>query len=179
MTSVFISKALDGATSFSCNKILRNTCKCLCYSQSSWRDFFSCKGGKVETPGGYTCLFVVSCVLESKQVICCPIYHWLEVSRDCPPTSDILGNKSLVTALQPVIYWATNHCKQESIFLIIKTSKTRMYTRNTFSESMKRKPSKECYMKKKLTISHCIVRQNLTEHLPGTCNLYFQRSVSP
>ena len=48
-------------------------------------------------------------------MICCPIYHWLEVSRevdisrarsasdiftdDCPTTSDIFGNKSLVSKI--------------------------------------------------------------------------------
>ena len=31
-----------------------------------WRDFFSCNGGKLATSKGYTCLFVVSCMLESK-----------------------------------------------------------------------------------------------------------------
>ena len=33
-------------TSFSRNKTTRITCKCLCYIQSSWRDFFSCYGEK-------------------------------------------------------------------------------------------------------------------------------------
>ena len=34
---------------------------------SSWRDFFLRSGGKLETSEGFTCLFVVSYVLELKQ----------------------------------------------------------------------------------------------------------------
>ena len=60
------SMTLDGVTSFSRIKILRNICKRLYYSQSFWWDFFSCNGGKLEKSEGYTFLFVVSCVLESK-----------------------------------------------------------------------------------------------------------------
>ena len=47
-------------------KNLRNICKLVYYSQSSWCDFFSCNGGKQETSEGDTCLFDFSCVLESK-----------------------------------------------------------------------------------------------------------------
>ena len=57
------------------------------------------------------------CILESKhdtfcfrktfllEVICCPIYHWLEVSRKV----DISRARSATTDRQPVMYWATNH----------------------------------------------------------------------
>ena len=44
---VFISMTLDGVMSFSCVKNLRNACKSLCYNKSSWRNFFSCYGGKL------------------------------------------------------------------------------------------------------------------------------------
>ena len=57
---------LDGITSFSRIKNSRNSCKRLCYSQNSWRDFFSYNGGKLETSEGYTCRLVASYVLESK-----------------------------------------------------------------------------------------------------------------
>ena len=75
-------------------------------------------GGKLETFEGHTCLLVVSLVLDqnrvllsARAVICCPIYHWLSVSRqwiyhsrlalviyplhDWPPASDILVSMTL------------------------------------------------------------------------------------
>ena len=137
VTSISISMMLGGVTSFSRIKILQKTCKCLCYSQSSWRDFLSCNGGKLATPEQKTCLFVGSCVLESKKSLankwfvaqyitgCLSVVSeyitrasgswnihfttdlWLSVNRQ--------WNIHFTTDLQPVIYWATNHCKQESI----------------------------------------------------------------
>ena len=67
VTSVFISIMLDVVMSFSSVKNLGNTCKYLYYSLISWRNFFSCNGGKLETTEGYICLFIVSSVLELKQ----------------------------------------------------------------------------------------------------------------
>ena len=63
--AAFISTTLDGVMLFSRIKNSRNTWKCLYYSQNSWRDFFSCNGGKLETSEEYACLLVVSHVLES------------------------------------------------------------------------------------------------------------------
>ena len=51
---------------FSRIKNLRNTCKCLYYSKSFWWDVSSCNGRKLATSEGCTCLFIFSCVLESK-----------------------------------------------------------------------------------------------------------------
>ena len=52
MMSVFISITLEGVISFSRIKNLpvgkTCTCKRHYYSQSSWQDFFSCKGGNLE-----------------------------------------------------------------------------------------------------------------------------------
>ena len=42
MTSIFTSITLDGVTLLFRISNLRNACKCFYYSQSSWRDFFSC-----------------------------------------------------------------------------------------------------------------------------------------
>ena len=68
VTSLFTFMTLHGVMSSSRIKNLRNTFtnKRLYYSQSSWRDFLSYNGGKVEISGGYICIFVVSSVLESK-----------------------------------------------------------------------------------------------------------------
>ena len=61
-----VSIMLDGVTLFSRIKNLWNTCECHYYGRSSWWDFFSHNGGKLETSEGYTYLLVVSCMLESK-----------------------------------------------------------------------------------------------------------------
>ena len=88
---------LDGGTSFSRIKNLRNTCKCSYYSQRSWRDFYSCNGGKLATSEGYTCLFgVFFCVLESKKSII--------TSGLLPSISLVVGQSSVNISLALVKY---------------------------------------------------------------------------
>ena len=100
---------------------LRSTCKCLYYSETSWLDFFTCNGGKLATSEGYTCLFVVFYVSISKEspankwfviqlvVGQSAVNMWIYYSRFAPMIIHF------TTDLQPVLYWATNHYKQEYI----------------------------------------------------------------
>ena len=65
---------LDGVTSFSRNKNVRNTCKRLYYSQNCWRDFFYVMAENWKNLKVLTAFFIVFffffflCVLESKWI---------------------------------------------------------------------------------------------------------------
>ena len=73
---------------------------------------FSCNGGKLETSEGCICLFVVSYVLESKQSVTNTSF----VAQYITGCRTVVGKYIHFSIdLQPVIYWATNHCKLESI----------------------------------------------------------------
>ena len=56
---------LDGVTSFSRIKNVRNTCK-RCITVEIVGGISLCNGGKLEEPEGSNCFFIVFCVLESK-----------------------------------------------------------------------------------------------------------------
>ena len=60
-----VSLMLDGVMSFLHVITIKNTHKCLCYSQT-FGGFLQYNGRKLEESEGYNCFFIVSCVLESK-----------------------------------------------------------------------------------------------------------------
>ena len=97
----------------------------------------------------------------------------------CPPLSNYWGGLAHPSSYTFVYFiFATNIFANIKIKEKPQTSKTRISTRNTLSEIMKREPSKEWDMKKKTHHFALFSSYNLTGHLPGLGNIRYWLHVS-